>query len=82
MNPIYWILTTLWFFFEWGFIQQIFPGVIFYFGAICLFVGNFAFTYMNVAGAMRRGYHDMVKHALLSRYWGSPVWLRGEASGN
>ena len=71
VNPIYWILTTLWFFFEWDFIQQIFPGVIFYFGAICLFVGNFAFTYMNVAGAMRRGYHDMVKHALLSPlYWG------------
>ena len=71
VNPIYWILTTLWFFFEWDFIEQIFPGVIFYFGAICLFVGNFAFTYMNVAGAMRRGYHDMVKHALLSPlYWG------------
>lgn len=71
VNPIYWILTTLWFFFEWDFIQQIFPGLVFYFGAICLFVGNFAFTYMNVAGAMRRGYHDMVKHALLSPlYWG------------
>lgn len=71
VNPIYWILTTLWFFFKWDFIQQIFPGIIFYFGAICLFVGNFAFTYMNVAGAMRRGYHDMVKHALLSPlYWG------------
>jgi glycosyltransferase XagB len=71
VNPIYWILTTLWFFFEWDFIQQIFPGITFYFGAICLFIGNFAFTYMNVAGAMRRGYYDMVKYALLSPlYWG------------
>jgi glycosyltransferase XagB len=71
LNPIYWILTSIWFFFQWDFINQIFPGIIFYFGAICLFLGNFVFTYMNVVGAMRRGYYDLVKHALLSPlYWG------------
>jgi cellulose synthase/poly-beta-1,6-N-acetylglucosamine synthase-like glycosyltransferase len=71
LNPIYWVLTTVWFFFQWNFINQIFPGIIYHLGAICLFIGNFVFTYMNVVGAMRRGYHDLVKYALLSPiYWG------------
>jgi cellulose synthase/poly-beta-1,6-N-acetylglucosamine synthase-like glycosyltransferase len=71
LNPIYWLLTTLWFIAKWGFIESIYPGIIFYLGAICLLFGNFAFTYMNVAGAMRRNYYDMVKYALISPlYWG------------
>jgi glycosyltransferase XagB len=70
LNPIYWIFTTVWFLVKWPFIQQIFPAPIFYLGAFCLFIGNFAFTYINVAGAMRRNYYGMVKYALLSPlYW-------------
>ncbi|HPH96019.1 MAG TPA: glycosyltransferase family 2 protein [Anaerolineaceae bacterium] len=70
LNPIYWVFTTVWFIFQWQFIQQIFPSAVFYFGALCLFFGNFAFTYINVAGAMRRNYYGMVKYALLSPfYW-------------
>jgi cellulose synthase/poly-beta-1,6-N-acetylglucosamine synthase-like glycosyltransferase len=70
LNPIYWIFTTIWFLIEWQFIQQIFPSAVFYLGAVCLFFGNFAFTYINVAGAMRRNYYGMVKYALLSPfYW-------------
>jgi cellulose synthase/poly-beta-1,6-N-acetylglucosamine synthase-like glycosyltransferase len=71
LNPIYWFLTTLWFLTHWELIQIVFPGIVFYSGALCLYLGNFAFTYLNVAGAMRRGYYDMVKYALLSPlYWG------------
>lgn len=71
INPIYWMFTTLWFFTHWDFIQTIYPGVIFFIGAVCLYLGNFVFTYVNVAGAMRRGYYDMVKYALISPlYWG------------
>ena len=70
-NPIYWIMTTLWLLFSWQQIQMLFPPVVFYMGAICLFVGNFAFTYVNVAGAIRRNYFDMVRPAWLSPvYWG------------
>lgn len=70
-NPIYWLLTTLWFLTRWDLIPKMFPGPIFFVGAVCLYIGNFAFAYMNVAGAMRRGYYDMVKYALLSPlYWG------------
>ncbi len=71
LNPVYWGLTTLWFLSHWGLIQQLFPTIIFYIGGICLYLGNFAFVYMNLAGAMRRGYYDMVKYALFSPiYWG------------
>jgi glycosyltransferase XagB len=39
-------------------------------GAIGLYLGNFAFAYLNVAGCLRRGYYGMVKYALLSPvYW-------------
>jgi len=71
LNPVYWTLTALWFLTHWGLIQEIYPGIVFYLGAISMYFGNFAFTYMNVAGAMRRGYYDIVKYALLSPlYWG------------
>ncbi len=71
MNPVYWLTTTLWFLFEVELIASIFPGIIYIFGAISLFFGNFTFTYINVAGAMKRGYYDMVKAALISPiYWG------------
>ena len=70
MNPFYWLLTALWFLTRWGVIQQLFPGPVFYIGALGLYFGNFAFTYGNVAGCMRRQYYEMVKYALLSPlYW-------------
>ena len=38
--------------------------------AFGLFIGNFVFMYLNVAGSMQRGYYDLVKYALLSPlYW-------------
>ena len=70
LNPVYWVLTSLWFTAKPEFIHKLFPGPIFFMGAICLYVGTFVFTYVNVAGAMRRGYYDMVVTALLSPiYW-------------
>ncbi len=70
INPLYWIITAAWFLFHFNILTSIFPGPIYYLGAFSLFFGNFAFTYMNVAGAMRRKYYDLVKYALLSPvYW-------------
>jgi cellulose synthase/poly-beta-1,6-N-acetylglucosamine synthase-like glycosyltransferase len=70
MNPIYWIMTLLWFVAQPSFIHLLFPGPIFLMGALCLYVGTFVFTYVNIAGAMRRGYYDMVRTAMLSPiYW-------------
>lgn len=71
LNPVYWVITLSWVLFRFDFISEIFPGPIHYMGAFSLYFGNFAFTYMNVAGAMGRGYYDMVKTTLLSPiYWG------------
>jgi glycosyltransferase XagB len=70
LNPVLWTLTGLWFLTEWHVIQQIFPTYVFYMGATSLYVGNFAFAYMNVAGCLRRRYYSLVKWALLSPvYW-------------
>jgi glycosyltransferase XagB len=70
LNPIYWALTTLWLLTETGVIQQMFPPLIFYLGALNLFLGNFTFAFMCAAGCMRRRLYGMVKYALLSPiYW-------------
>ncbi len=71
LNPIFWTLTTVFFFTEAGFIEELFPSFVFYAAAFQLFVGNFVFMYLNVAGSVQRGYFDLVKYALLSPlYWG------------
>jgi cellulose synthase/poly-beta-1,6-N-acetylglucosamine synthase-like glycosyltransferase len=71
LNPIYWLLTTLWVFTEAGVIREIFPGALFYVAATALYVGNFVFMYVNAAGAMWRGYDELVKYALFTPvYWG------------
>lgn len=70
LNPLYWFLTTLWIATHAGVIRQLFPGPVYYSAAVGLYVGNFVFTYINVAGSLRRGYYDLVKYALLSPlYW-------------
>ncbi|MCC7104120.1 MAG: glycosyltransferase [Chloroflexi bacterium] len=70
VNPLLWIMTAAWFLTKAPIIQALFPTPIFYIGAVSLYFGNFAFTYLNVAGCLRREYYDMVKYALLSPiYW-------------
>jgi len=71
LNPIFWLLTTVFFFTQAGFIQAMFPSFVFYAAAFLLFFGNFIFVYLNVAGSLQRGYYDLCKYALLSPlYWG------------
>ena len=70
LNPFYWVLTSLWLATQAGVIRDLFPSFVYYAAAVGLFIGNFVFTYVNVVGTMRRGYHDLVKYALLSPlYW-------------
>lgn len=71
LNPIFWGLTTLYFFTQAGFIEQLFPGIVFYAASAMLFVGNFVFIYLNVAGSLQRGEFGITGTALLSPlYWG------------
>lgn len=71
LNPIFWLLTTVFFFTHAGLIQEVFPSFVFYAAAFQLFIGNFAFMYLNVAGTVERGYYALAKYALFSPlYWG------------
>jgi cellulose synthase/poly-beta-1,6-N-acetylglucosamine synthase-like glycosyltransferase len=75
MNPIFWGLTTLYVFTQAGFIQQLFPGLVFYAASAMLFIGNFVFVYLNVAGSLQRGEFSITRTALLSPlYWGLMSW--------
>jgi cellulose synthase/poly-beta-1,6-N-acetylglucosamine synthase-like glycosyltransferase len=71
MNPVFWLLSTLFFFTHAGLIEQLFPGVVFYASSILMFLGNFIFVYLNVAGAVQRRHFSLTKAALVSPlYWG------------
>jgi len=71
LNPIFWGLTTLYALTQAGFIEQLFPGIIFYVASAMLFIGNFIFIYLNVAGSLQRGEFSITGVALLSPlYWG------------
>ena len=75
MNPVFWGLTTLYVLTQAGFIQQLFPGLVFYAASAMLFVGNFVFVYLNVAGSLQRGEFGITRTALLSPlYWGLMSW--------
>jgi len=77
LNPIYWALAILWFFFRLEVLLSLFPGPIFAMGAFCLFAGNFAFIYAGALGTFRRRYFDLVKYALLA----PPYWMMMSYSG-
>ncbi|MDO8691218.1 MAG: glycosyltransferase [Dehalococcoidia bacterium] len=70
LNPIYWMLTALWFLTGWSMIKEIYPSYLYYLGSFSLYVGNFVFVYVNAAGCLKRGYYDLVKYALMvPLYW-------------
>jgi len=71
INPIFWALTTLFALSQAGFIQELFPGWVFYLAAAQLFLGNFVFMYLGLAAAVRRGDDGLAPYALfLPFYWG------------
>jgi hypothetical protein len=70
LNPIYWLLTALWFATRLGWIEQIFPRPVLYAGTIALFVGNTACILLAVSGAFgRRNYGDVKWALLVPFYW-------------
>ena len=71
LNPLFWLLTTVFFFTQAGFIRDVFPGFVFYAAAFQLFIGNFVFVYLNVAGSVQHRYFRLAKFALfVPIYWG------------
>lgn len=71
LNPLYWLITTLWFLVGWGMIPQMFPSWVYYLGMTNMLFGSFAFTYMNMAAVARRGQWDLVRYTVFAPlYWG------------
>ncbi len=70
LNPVYWLLTSLWFATQWAFIGHLFPVGIYYIGMLNLLAGNFVFAYLSAVACARRGDWELVKYAILSPlYW-------------
>ena len=70
INPLYWLMALAWVILRSEKVAVFFPFPVILFAAACLFIGNFVFLYAGVLAAYRRGYHDLVKTALLMPfYW-------------
>ncbi|HZS88280.1 MAG TPA: glycosyltransferase family 2 protein [Chloroflexota bacterium] len=70
LNPIFWALGIVYYITRSTRIEALFPAPIYYMGLACLLVGTFVFVYMNVFTAVRWGYDDLAKWALLTPlYW-------------
>lgn len=70
VNPFFWIMTLTWFIFQPKGVDALYPGPVFIASAICLFIGNFIFFYVNLLGCYKRRYdHLMAANLLTPLYW-------------
>jgi cellulose synthase/poly-beta-1,6-N-acetylglucosamine synthase-like glycosyltransferase len=69
-NPVFWLMALVWFVLRPEGVARLFPGPVFAAGAICLFLGNFVFIYVNLLGNCKRKNDDLMKWSLLTPiYW-------------
>ena len=70
LNPLFWLLAVLWYVTQWGGIEAIFPGPLFFVASLSFFFGNFAFAYSAMLACLHRKYFSLAKFALLvPGYW-------------
>jgi len=70
LNPVYAVLTTLWYMTHAGVLHALFPGWVYALAAANLCIGNFAFMYANMIAVARRSVWDLVAWTILSPvYW-------------
>lgn len=48
LNPLFWVMTVIWFIGHPNFIKATFPAPVFYVGLLCWSLGNFAIAYLTV----------------------------------
>ncbi len=70
VNPIFWLLTILWFVGRPPFIQEIFPAPIYYLGLLSWAFGNFLLVYVTIMSC-RIGHRGrlLVPAMLVPLYW-------------
>jgi len=70
INPLFWCMALVWFVFRPEGVSQLFPGPVFAAGAVCLFIGNFVFIYINLLGCCKRKKDGLMWWSLLTPvYW-------------
>ena len=70
LNPIFWLVTVLWFTLHPAFVQFLFPPWLFYPALLCMVVGNFFVYFAGIVGCRMAGHSDLVGAALLAPlYW-------------
>ncbi|HYA67301.1 MAG TPA: glycosyltransferase family 2 protein, partial [Acidimicrobiales bacterium] len=70
INLAFWSLTILWFAGHFGFIQALFPAVLYYPALICFVFGNVAMVYLSVISARMSERNSLVWAAcLVPLYW-------------
>lgn len=70
LNPVFWLLTALWFLGKPEFVQTLFPAWLYYPALACLVAGNFLAFYRTVVGIWIAGRPDLLWVVLLSPiYW-------------
>jgi cellulose synthase/poly-beta-1,6-N-acetylglucosamine synthase-like glycosyltransferase len=70
INPIFWLMTLLWFVAHPAFIQEIFPAPVYYLGLLSWAFGNFLLLYVTVMSCRiaKRG-ELLVAALLVPLYW-------------
>jgi len=70
LNPVFWLLTLLWFVARPPFIPRLFPTPVYYTGIACWLVGNFSIAYASLLSAVEADRYDlMFAAALTPLYW-------------
>lgn len=70
LNPVFWVLTALWFIAQPGVLQEIFPAPIYYVGLVLWAFGNFLLWYLTILTARHTRSEGLVlAAALVPVYW-------------
>jgi cellulose synthase/poly-beta-1,6-N-acetylglucosamine synthase-like glycosyltransferase len=65
VNPVFWLLTAMWFVVHPHFIQSLLPTPLFFAGLTCWIIGNFLMLYAFVLTAFKEERVSLLKAALL-----------------
>jgi len=70
LNPLFWLLTVLWFSGKPPFIQTLFPAWLYFPGMFCMILGNFTVFYLGVITLRLTGYTNLLVAIVCSPiYW-------------